>query len=61
MKRLALGVMALFLALVMIVACTRGSGKSKGSALGCAACATGCAACTLGCAACSGACASYDD
>ena len=47
MKRLALGVMALFVALVMIVACSGGSGKSKSGALGCAAC--------------SGACSSYGD
>ena len=61
MKKMALGVMALFLALVMIAACSGSSGKSRSSALGCAACAAGCAACTLGCAACSGACSSYGE
>ncbi len=60
MKKLALGVMTLFLALTLLGACasgSRGSGSSK--ALGCLACTAGCAACTYGCASCSDACA-YD-
>ena len=61
MKRLAMGAIALFLALVLLGACSFGSGKGSGL-LGCLACSAGCTACTLGCAACTGlACSSYAD
>lgn len=58
MKRAAFGVLALFLAFVMAVSCSGGSGGS--SLLGCLACSLGCAACSAGCTMCTG-CGAFAD